>query len=114
MPKGGIRPRNLDGSLDHLIKLKWQSGPTRTIRVPIVLAEQLLEVAHKLDIDSSLDLSHGNKTDSQVSANQRKAISLLRSAITPKKEGGSYEGNNATRLKRLVEQALELLESDIS
>lgn len=28
---------------------KWYNGTTRTIRVPIVLADQILEYAHKLD-----------------------------------------------------------------
>ncbi len=38
------------------------------------------------------------------------AIALLQSAITPKTKGGSYAANNATGLKKLVEQALALLE----
>ncbi len=38
------------------------------------------------------------------------AIALLQSAITPKGKGGSYVANNATGLKKLVEQALALLE----
>jgi len=37
------------------------------------------------------------------------ALTLLQKAITPKSKGGSYAANNATGLKRLVEQALELL-----
>jgi hypothetical protein len=28
---------------------KWQNGATRTIRVPIALADQILEYAHKID-----------------------------------------------------------------
>lgn len=28
---------------------KWHSGETRTIRVPVVLADQILEYAHNLD-----------------------------------------------------------------
>jgi len=47
--KGGIRPRKVDGFTEHLLKSKWKLGQTRTIRVPLVLAEQLLELAHKLD-----------------------------------------------------------------
>jgi len=35
---------------------------------------------------------------------------VLQSAITPKTKGGSYAANNATGLKKLVEQALSLLE----
>ncbi len=37
-------------------------------------------------------------------------MTLLQSAITPKTKGGSYAANNATGLKKLVEQALSLLE----
>jgi hypothetical protein len=41
-----------------------------------------------------------------------KALALLQSAITPKSKGGSYAANNATGIKRLVEQALALLEGE--
>ncbi len=62
MPRGGIRPRRIDGSTEHLLKPKWKSGQTRTIRVPVVLAEQLLEIAHRLDSGESLDLTQDNVT----------------------------------------------------
>lgn len=45
-PKGNL------ATLKHYTP-KWKSGATQTIRVPVVLANQLLEYAHKLD-DSSL------------------------------------------------------------
>ncbi len=60
MPRGGIRPRRIDGSTDHLLKPKWKQGRTRTIRVPVVLAEQLLEIAHRLDLGNHIDLTHDN------------------------------------------------------
>jgi len=53
MPKGGIRPR-ADGSLAHLIQPKWKLGQTKTIRVPVALADQLLEIAHRLDEGTDL------------------------------------------------------------
>ena len=62
MPRGGIRPRRIDGSTDHLLKPKWKQGRTRTIRVPVVLADQLLEIAHRLDSGESIDLTHDNKS----------------------------------------------------
>ncbi len=37
------------------------------------------------------------------------ALILLKEAVTPKSKGGSYAANNATGLKKLVEQALVLL-----
>ena len=66
MPKGGLRPRSSDGSTDHLIKPKWRSGETRTIRVPIALADQVLEIAHRIDEGKIIDLSQDNKTANQV------------------------------------------------
>ena len=38
-----------DSIKDSRFKAAWQSGPTRTIRVPIALAELTLEYARKLD-----------------------------------------------------------------
>lgn len=40
-------------------KPKWKHGNTRTIRVPVALAEQILEYAHKLD-DGTLSQVNGN------------------------------------------------------
>ncbi len=125
MPKGGIRPRSSDGSLAHLLQPKWKSGQTRTIRVPVVLAEQLLEIAHRLDSGESIDLTRDNNTEGggnfvdltqdkgaeleQIKAEGAKAIALLQNAITPRAKGGNYAANNATGIKRLVEQAVALL-----
>ena len=125
MPKGGIRPRSSDGSLDHLLKPKWKQGKTRTIRVPKVLADQLLDIAHHLDDGGKIDLTQDNKTEEisqpvdltqdikaeleQLRSNQAKAITLLQNAITPRAKGGSYAANNATGIKRLVDLALALL-----
>ncbi len=61
MPKGGIRPRSSDGSVAHLLQPKWKQGKTRTIRVPHVLADQLLEIAHNLDDGGLIDLTQDNK-----------------------------------------------------
>ena len=142
MPRGGIRPRRTDGSTDHLLKPKWKQGRTRTIRVPVAMSDQLLEIAHRLDSGESLDLTHDNGSNergdpidlthdnlaegssqsinlthdnatdlSRLKAKQLEALTLLQSAITPKSKGGSYAANNATGIKRLVEQALALLVS---
>jgi hypothetical protein len=105
MPRGGIRPRSVDGSVEHLLKPKWKSGATRTIRVPVTLADQLLELAHKLDQGEEIDLTQDNRSEEERMA----ALALLRQAVTSKAKGGSYAGNNATAIKRLVEQALALL-----
>jgi hypothetical protein len=60
----------------------------------------------------SIEVTQDNVTDwSRLKAKQLEAIALLQSAITPKSKGGSYAANNATGIKRLVEQALALLVS---
>lgn len=111
MPKGGLRPRATDGSLEHLIKPKWQSGPTQTIRVPRTLASQLLELAHRLDSGETLDLTQDNNTGSkQAIADYQQAIALLKKAILPTSQGGAYKANAAAQTKRLIEKALKLLE----
>lgn len=63
MGKGGIQPRKEDGSLDHLLKSKWKSGKTQTIRVPIVLSQDLMKVARAMDEGKSgvKDLTQDNK-----------------------------------------------------
>jgi peptidoglycan hydrolase CwlO-like protein len=43
-------PKGNEASLKNSrFKAAWQSGSTRTIRVPVVLAETVLEYAHRLD-----------------------------------------------------------------
>jgi hypothetical protein len=96
--------------------------------VPVVLADQLLEIAHRLDSGESLDMTQDNVSEGngqpvdltqdteaeleQIKVSQAKAIALLQKAITPKSKGGSYAANNATGIKRLVEQALALLAAE--
>jgi hypothetical protein len=58
-----------------------------------------------------MDLLQDNKIDGKQADTQRCAIALLKEAITPKAKGGSYAANNATGMKKLVEQALALLTS---
>jgi hypothetical protein len=44
-------PKGYEDSIkDSRFKAAWQSGPTRTIRVPIALAEVTLEYARQLDL----------------------------------------------------------------
>ena len=143
MPTGVTRTRRIDGSTDHLLKPTCKQGSTRKISVPVVLADQLLEIAHRLDSGESLDLTRDkkpegyshpidmtqdnkatsvsapidltqdNKTEKeQIKAEGSQAIALLQKAITPRAKGGSYAANNATGIKRLVEQALALLRSE--
>jgi hypothetical protein len=52
-------PKGNEASLKKF-KPKWYNGTTQTIRVPIALADQILDYAHKLDEPSS----QVNETDS--------------------------------------------------
>ena len=86
--------------------------------------EQLVSQNNQLQaINSDLSLEVINCKDQLVLAPplppsltivHPEAIALLQSAITPKSQGGSYAANNATGLKKLVEQALSLLERKLS
>lgn len=62
-PKGNL------ATLEHY-KPKWKSGKTRTIRVPVTLADQLLDYAHKLDDGSLTQVNPDSKTDSPAIAPQ--------------------------------------------
>jgi hypothetical protein len=43
-------PKGYENSIkDSRFKAAWQGGPTRTIRVPIALADATLEYARQLD-----------------------------------------------------------------
>jgi hypothetical protein len=59
-----------DSIKDSRFKAAWQSGPTRTIRVPIALAEVTLEYARRLDLGTEArDTSKlsGNKSGPSTS-----------------------------------------------
>ena len=60
-------------------------------------------------LDQELVTLHRQIAD-QPQVDLERAIALLKSVITPKKAGGGYVANNGTGLKKLVEQALALLD----
>ena len=63
MPRGGRRENA--GK-----KSRWESGrsfsKTKVIRVPVEFAEQLLEIAHKLDSGESFDIDTKSKIDDEI------------------------------------------------
>ena len=62
-------------------------------------------------VGGRVDSTHDNRRDlEQIKADLAQAIALLQNAITPKSKGGSYAANNATGIKRLVEQAGAMLQ----
>lgn len=79
MAKGGFLPSK-DGSLAHLIQPKWKSGATKVIRVPVVLADQLLAIAHLFDERHSFDLLQ------DITGNSEQEISDLHSEISSLRE----------------------------
>lgn len=77
---------NLKGHTDSIkdsqFKAAWQSGPTRTIRVPIALAEITLEYARQLDqgveprdtsleVDVDVDASISEPRDTRTNSNSQ-------------------------------------------
>ncbi len=79
---------NLKGNVESLrpYENKWRSGKTQTIRVPIVLAEQILIAAHKLDTNEAL------VTEDDI-ANY---LTELKAKIEAKETG--YRANSASKL----------------
>lgn len=49
---------------------KWKSGETRTIRVPIALANEILDYAHKLDENSLTQVNHNGNGKAIAIASQ--------------------------------------------
>lgn len=60
-------PKGNPATLKHYIP-KWKAGTTRTIRVPVALADQILDYAHKIDNDSLAQVNHNGNGDSPAIA----------------------------------------------
>ena len=115
-PKGN--PQNLKS-----YKPKWKSGKTQTIRVPIAIAPLVLEAARKIDKNKSKSLTQANnevKTANEDNSSLftvtsdsviNEALEILKLAIKPKKQGGSYASNNSRGIKEEVIKAITILEN---
>lgn len=79
---------NIKGNVGSLrpYENKWRSGKTQTIRVPVVLAQQILAIAHNIDASESL------VTENEL-VNDLRALKLKIDA----KEVG-YRPNSASKL----------------
>ncbi len=113
MPRGGIRPRRTDGSTDHLLKSKWKQGRTRTIRVPVVLAEQLLEIAHRLDECESLELTQDNGANDHSQSIELTQDNLVEDS-SQLIELTQDNGADLSRLKAKELEAIALLQNAIT
>lgn len=102
-PKGNVE------TLQHF-EGKWNSGKTKTVRVPVVLASQVLAYAHKLDSGESLVTSESIK-DHGGGEIDRETLSQV---IQLLKDGLAFPSNNATKTKHKIREALALLESAIA
>jgi hypothetical protein len=99
---------NPKGNLDTLkpFQGKWRSGQTRTIRVPVTLAEQVLDYALKLDAAESLTQVNHKETTQRVEIgceSLTQVIQILNDALTLKANAGG-------KIKDRIRDALSLLE----
>ncbi|MEG3918107.1 hypothetical protein QUA07_03035 [Microcoleus sp. T3_A4] len=62
-----------DSIKDSRFKAAWQSGPTRTIRVPIALADATLDYARQIDKKIEQRDTEGKRSDSEVEKKQTKS-----------------------------------------
>lgn len=60
---------------------KWKSGETRTIRVPIALADKILDYAHKLD-DGSLSQVNDNRNGKAIAIASQDQDAKLKETLT--------------------------------
>jgi hypothetical protein len=81
--------RNTTGLIAYQVKPKWKSGKTRTIRVPVAIANAVLDYAHQLDSAESAAAPGGGDNLSD-----RLTDILVR--VEAKETG--YKANGATRL----------------
>lgn len=63
-------------------KGKWKHGTTRTIRVPIVLADKLLALARKLDNGESFEKSEQPRLYSRIGELTAEVNALQRKLVT--------------------------------
>jgi hypothetical protein len=85
---------NPKGNIDTLkpYQPKWKSGATRTIRVPIALAEELLLIAHRLD--------DGASTTPNIDLSSAAAVVLADTVVT-------RNGKDSGAVKRTLNALME-------
>lgn len=79
-------------------KPKWKSGKTRTIRVPIAKANEILKAAELIDSGYSLTTDTGEQTQNEE-VNREKVIQLAEEAFSSKSNAGG-------KIKDLLSQIL--------
>jgi hypothetical protein len=63
-------------------KAAWRSGKTRTIRVPIVLADKILEYANKIDVGEKPDDTLDTEKLGEIKTKINEVVELLSCTIS--------------------------------
>jgi hypothetical protein len=92
MPRGGARSNSGPSPT-------WKTGKTRTIRVPIALADQLLEIARQLDSGTVQ-----GDFESDTGSNIELAVQILNDAL-------ALRANSGGAIKARIREALPFLSS---
>ena len=97
---------NPKGNEPTLVKFKnkWNSGATKTIRVPVAIAEQVLEYARKLDKSQSATNSNFAKNKSEIAGIINQLITDLKSQVATKKFEVEQLEKKIAEVKALTEK----------
>lgn len=87
----------------HQFKGQWKHGATRTVRVPVALADQVLDYARKLDNGETQETKPRDTSDS---SDYNEAVEILQKALTLKPNAGGA-------IKAEIRKALILLQSPL-
>ncbi len=101
-------PRGNESSLKKF-KPKWYSGTTQTIRVPVALADQILEYAHKLD-ESPSQVNVSDDESAIVIAIQNLSLTLTQ-VIDLLNEIANTKRFSSQQKDRLKYEGIQQLES---
>lgn len=106
-------PKGNESSLKKF-KPKWQSGETQTIRVPIILAKQILNYAHKLDESpSQVDLPDESTLGAMASQNAVLTLSQVIEVLEEIVDTKRFTQQQKDRLRYEGIQQLETLKQVI-
>ena len=84
------KPRGNEATLKKYLST-WKHGKTKTIRVPIVLAEQIFEYAKKIDTDEANTVSQLIVESNQGNNTLLPVIEMLEYVATAKRNNFSVE-----------------------
>jgi hypothetical protein len=98
--KAYIVMSNPKGNLETLnqYKSKWNTGKTRTIRVPIAITDRVLEVAHKID---NGELDNTVTSELELKAKLREILEKHKNNVK------SYQTKNASGIINDLKALLE-------